>query len=361
MRACAHAMGSVLTTQVRSLITAARTQTLDHPSRPPVKRDWSAYDAAKTHELPDVLHLIGRFVDTASPFLAEPPRPGRPRTPLNDVCKALLAQSYLRTSNRVAQGQCTALGATIGLTKTLGHKTIERAYGDARVLAVLREVFRLTNVPVQGLEKVFSVDGSGMPTSVTDHYASSRSRQKTADRQEGEWPASHSARVYNVAVIGVQHKLLAAWRATTDPHARELAQFPHVFQEAKENHPAMTQLLGDGLYAGRPQVQLVADGGVQPRFLPRRNITLKRMGCDAWVTMLVAMAREPQQWFSQYHMRSISETGFSVINDGARIRKRLPVRQETESFLKAVVYNLRRLAQLRYHLGIEPLPTPPRP
>ena len=39
-------------------------------------------------------------------------------------------------------------------------------------------VFKLTNEPVRGLEKVFSVDGSGSPTSVKQNYAQDRERQR---------------------------------------------------------------------------------------------------------------------------------------------------------------------------------------
>lgn len=348
-----------LTQQVRGLIAAARTRTLPYRERPAPKVDWSAYDAAKTMELPDVVRLIRRFVEVADEGLRParpvvPPR-GRHRTPAADVAKVLLAQAYLGKANRIAQGLGDALGPRLGVAAAFSYKTIERGYGDPAVRRILEEVFRLTNVPVQGLERVFSVDGSGMVTCVRDNYAAARARQGAGDRAAGAWPREPATRVYNLAVIGVTYKLLAAWRPTTDAHARELAHFPAAFAEAKSNQPGMGVLLGDGLYAGRPQVQLVAAAGVLPRFLPRRNVTVKRMGVGAWVEMLVSMARNPDQWFTTYHGRSISETGFSVTNDGARIRKRLDGRKQTESFLRGVVYNIRRLAQLRYLVDLMPL------
>lgn len=348
-----------LTQRVRETITAARTRTLDYQPRPEPKADWSAYDAAMTKELPDVIRLIRRFVDTAVANLAPPrrvvPRMGRPPTNPSDVAKVLLAQAYIGKPNRVAQGLGDALGPRLGIASTFSYKTIERGYDNEAVTLILQEVFRLTNVPVHGLETAFSIDGSGMVTSVRDNYAAARARQANGDRSKGGWPKGSAGRVYNVAIIGTRYKLLAAWRAATDEHARELAQFPDALAQARENQPGMEMLLGDGLYAGRPQVQMVAEAGVVPRFLPRRNVTLKRFGVDAWVEMLLSMARDPQQWFIDYHMRSISETGFSVVNDGVRIRKRLDARKQTESFLEGVVYNIRRLAQLRYLIDLAPL------
>ncbi|MGH9891696.1 MAG: hypothetical protein ACREA0_06885 [bacterium] len=361
MRVCAHVgFGGRPVDRVRSVIVKARTRTLEYEPRQSPETDWSAYDAAMTRELPDVLRLIRRFVDVAVENLGAPEpavRPmGRPTTPPADVAKVLLAQAYLGKANRVAQGFGDAFGPRLGIRASFSYKTIERGYENPAVRLILHEVFRLTNIPVQGLERVFSTDGSGMVTSVRDHYAGARSRQRATDRGQGAWPSAHAPRVYNVAVIGVKYKLLAAWRPTADAHHKELAQFPHVFQQALENHPDMEMILGDGLYAGRPQVALVAKAGVTPRFLPRRNVTLKRLGVDAWVTMLMDMVRDPQHWFWDYHARSISESGFSVINDGVRIRKRLDHRKRTESFLEGVVYNLRRLAQLRYLVNLAPLP-----
>jgi transposase len=349
--------GVALQQWVRGVIAQVRAGTFEYESRPPPVRDWSAYDAAKTGELPDVLRLIRGFVELAEQNLRPPEVPvgprGRPRTAAADLAKALLAQSYVGKANRIAQGLCEAVGPRLGLSCSFSYKTIERGYDDDRVIRILWEVLRLTNVPVQGLERVFSVDGSCMVTSVRDNYAAAREHQR--GRSSGAWPDSSSARVYNVAIIGVEYKLFAAWKAATDPHARELAHFPAAFEQAQTNQPGMGMLLGDGLYAGRPQVGLVARAGVIPRFLPPRNATLKRLGCGAWIEMLLTMAREPQRWLSEYHGRSISECGFSVTNVGPPMRKRLAARKETESLLRALVYNIRRLAQLRYLVGLMPL------
>lgn len=358
MRVCAH-VGGKLTERVREIVAAVRDRKFDYQERPEPEIDWSAYDAAATSELPDVLRLIRRFAETAEanrrPTRPAPRPLGRPRAPAVDVAKAILAQAYLKKANRPAQGLADAFGPRLGIAGAFSYKTIERGYANPDVVLLLEEVFRLTNLPVRGLERVFSVDGSGMVTSVRDNYAAARAKQRGTVREAGDWPGQSSSRVYNVAVIGTEYKLLAAWRATTDPHHQELAQFPDVFGQAIANHPGMGMLLGDGLYAGRPQVDLVAKAGVVPRFLPRRNTTLKRLGVDAWVTMLVAMARDPQRWFSEYHLRSISETGFGVINPDVRIRKRLDARKRTESLAHALVYNLRRLAQLRYLIDLAPL------
>ncbi len=350
---------------VRKLIAASREGTLDYRHRDPPKTDWGAYDRAQIHEMADTLYLIRLLVDEAARRIeARHPklrgRRGPSPTSASDVAKVLLAQEYFRVPNRVAEGLLEIFGEKLGLTEGFGYKTIERGYGRKAVREILDEVFDLTNEPVQGLERIFSVDGSGSSTSVGRHYASSRAKQKDGGKQKGAWPGTEEARpspyVYTVSVVGVQYKLLSSHWVNCDRHVGELAAFPTVMRETKVLHPQMAMVLGDGLYAGRPMVRLVAEMEAVPRFLPRRNVTMKRQGVKAWGEMLLDMARDPQKWFSEYHLRSLSETSnFVRKNRQGKLRKRLEGRKLTEEYLHGVGYNVRRLAQLRYLEGIQPL------
>ena len=350
---------------VRKLIAASREGTLDYRHRDPSKTDWGAYDQAQIHEMADTLHLIRILVDEAARQVQArtPKRKGRrgpSPTSAADVAKVLLAQEYFRVPNRVAEGLLEIFGEKLGLSEGFGYKTIERGYGRKAVREILDEVFELTNGPVQGLERIFSVDGSGASTTVGHHYASSRAKQKEAEKQKGAWvEGSTTVRapyVYTVSVVGVHYKLLSSHWVNCDRHVGELAAFPTVMRETKTLHPQIAMVLGDGLYAGRPMVRLVGELGAVPRFLPRRNVTMKREGVKAWGEMLLDMARDPPKWFAEYHLRSISEaTNFVRKNRHGKLRKRLEGRKVTEEFLRGVGYNIRRLGQLRYLEGIQPL------
>jgi len=359
MRVCAHVRSAeTMRDLVREILTANRNGNLRYESRPKPRTNWTLYDAAATQELPDVLRLIEAFTQQAATIFPATPQRGSGRRPIprHLVARALLTQSFLELANRPAQGATQALKHHEATA--FSYKTIERGYSDPIVRQVLDEVFRLTNLPLRGLETTFSIDGSGMTTAAGDHYASARAKQKTADRRTGQTPPATTHRVYNVAVIGTKHKVLASWITNAAPSHSELAAYPAALRQAKTQQPGMTKLLGDALYGNRPQVKLASDLDITPHFLARRTTSLKRMGVDEYVTMLLEMARDPQAWFREYHMRSISETGFSILNDTQRIRKRLDGRKQTESYLKAIVYNLRRLAFLRYLIHLTPLPGP---
>jgi len=340
-------------TLVRKLIDSARRGEMDYEGRPPPKVDWTAYDLAQTRELADMVAMIRELVDAAETRLRErrKRRPGRPATPAADIAKVLLLQAYLEVPNRVAQGLVLLFGEKLGLSREFSYKTIERGYDRRAVRRMLDEVFALTNEPVRGLERVLSVDGTGLPTSVKQNY------ERDARSKEGRGALGY---MRAVAVIGTSFKLFAGWRSTEDPAGSELALFPDALREARAHQPGMAVVVGDGIYAGRPQCRLVGELGAVPRFLPRRNATLKRFGVREWVDMLQAMARDPQAWFADFHLRSLSETGFSVLkNRKGPLRKRLSVRKETEGFLDVVAHNIRRLNQLRYLAPYLPIPAFP--
>ncbi|MGI0053478.1 MAG: hypothetical protein ACRECR_04365 [Thermoplasmata archaeon] len=77
---------------------------------------------------------------------------------------------------------------------------------------------------------------------------------------------------------------------------------------------------------------------------------MKSRGVSGWRPSYWGLIVNPQGWLADYHMRSVSEVvwGAITIRQPRKILKRLGVRQETEATLRAVTYNLRRLAYLRW-------------
>ena len=353
---------------VRKLITAAREGSLEYEHRPPTKVDWGLYDLAQTREIADTLELTRHLVDAAEARLLSRAgrrarKRGRPPTPAADIAKVLLMQTYFGVPNRVAEGLLSLFGEKLGISREFSYKTIERGYDRAAVNRILDEVMTLTNEPVRGLEKVFVPDGTGMPSSGKENYAEKRARQSEKTREAGGWPEEGAKGtgeapppperkrrpVFGAGIIGAKSKIWTSWRGSCNPHVGELSHFGPNLARTKELHPEMEMVLGDGLYAGRPMVAMVAGAGAVARFLPRRNATMKREGVKAWMDMLLDMANDPQKWFGEYFRREAVETGNSMVkNRKGPLRKRLDRRKETETYLRFVQHNVRRLAQLRW-------------
>ena len=350
---------------IRKIVTAAREGVLAYEERRPLPRDWSAYDVAQTREIADTLEITRHLVDLAEDRLASRQQRrarqrGRPPTPASDIAKVLLMQTYFGVPNRVAEGFLLLFGEKLGVSREFSYKTIERGYDRTAVNRILDEVVALTNVPIQGLERVFAPDGTGFPTSRKENYADKRQRQSSETREAGAWPQLQAGTpyrqpVYGTAMIGTRFKLYTGWIGSAEGHASEVGHFPALLARTKALHPGLTMIVGDGAYAGRPQCDLVVQAGAVPRFLPRRNLTLQAHRSRGWVPMLMDMMRDPQKWFREYYQRESAETGFSMVkNRKGALRKRLGRRKETEAYLRIVQHNVTRLGQLQWVANILP-------
>jgi hypothetical protein len=78
----------------------------------------------------------------------------------------------------------------------VSYKTLENAYGDADVIAILNDVFFLTQLPVMKLEHDFSMDGTCHPTTIKQNWESSKDEiLRLAGKKEGFRQGQEEARV----------------------------------------------------------------------------------------------------------------------------------------------------------------------
>ena len=344
--------------RLRATVSRVRERTFPYQRRPRSPFPWHEYEWGLRRESENVADLVRGLVDLHTARFSQPllprPRGGRPPVPLSDLLRALLWQSYRSLPNRGAEADLRLMGPRLGVRQAFCYKVVEKAYSDPRVVRALGELLALTNLPVLGREEVFSPDGSGFPTSVKQHYASARSRQRGAEREEAGLlppPVGHHDWVYNVAMVGVRYKLIAGWTSWTDHTQGELSAFPEVFRQTRELHPGMRRMTGDGGYSARWVVGMLHEAGVEARILPRRNVTLRSHGTPGWIAAHWGLITDPQRWLEEYHQRSAAseaEWGALKARHPGKIRKRREERRVTEARLRGLTKNLRRLAYLRW-------------
>jgi len=190
---------------VRAFVISVRDRKFPYVHRDPGKVDWALYDAAQCTEAADMLALIRELVDRATARVdarryCPPRRRGRPPTSPSDIAKILLAQSYLAVSNRVAEGLVHLYSNNLGISRTFSYKTIERAYDREPVTEILEEVITLTNIPLQGLEKCFSIDGSGTPTRTRQNSPTTGSVNASATRRTLLTPTRSPSRTTTMSI-----------------------------------------------------------------------------------------------------------------------------------------------------------------
>jgi len=346
--------------KLQETISQIRKGEFPYKTKEQKKVDFTKYNIAQINEIADVLETIRNIVDQAYQRLQDSniikKGPGRPSIPIKDVVKVALMESYFGVSDRVSEGFLRLFREKLGVSSNFSYKTIERGYDPERSKELLDEILKITNELGNSKEKKFSIDGTGDPCSTKVNYESKRAQQrkdkedKTSNMHTDAFPGKKRDFQYSVFSIGTTTKVIGGF-ATTDDHSKgELSFFKEVVEETIDNCPRFDTLCGDGIYASRVACALLEEAAITPFFMPRSNVTFRSRGVRSWMSMLISLTENPQQWLEAYHDRSISETGNSMLKrrESTKIRKKLSARKATQAALKFMVHNIRQICYLRY-------------
>lgn len=360
--------------ELRKTIKSIRDGTFEYDNRDPKKTNWVKYDFAQIKEMSYYLENLRDIVEEADKRIQErtlPKKrgPGRPPIVSSDIAKVLLLQTYTASPNRIAEGLLLLFREKLRISEHFSYKTIERGYDREAVNEILDEIVQITNESLEGKESTFSFDGTGFSASNKENYAAKRQMQnskkndkkseaKCSEQNNDSFPESNSKMGFSYAVmgVGVQYKLISGMAVSPDHSIGETTLFPEAFNQTLVRHPNLENVLGDGIYGIRWITDLVSGNNATPYFLPRSNVTFKSKGYSGWYNMLFSLWGDTQNWLEQYHMRSISETVNSMIKCrfGNTLRKRIDSRKKTETILKLVAHDVRRVGYLEVFGEIEP-------
>ncbi|KXA88663.1 hypothetical protein AKJ57_06520, partial [candidate division MSBL1 archaeon SCGC-AAA259A05] len=222
------------------------------------------------------------------------------------------------------------------------YKTLERAYDNPYVAMILREVFEMSQEPVEDEETEFSPDGTGIPNSIKNNWE----KEKDSD--------GRGAKEFTqmIAMIGTTHQLLSSVRFPDNPRAHESPYFEPLLEETAERYAQISLVSADSGFLSRDNCDLVEEYGGKPRIYPKEGITLRREG--SWTDMLLDFIQNPQEWLRGYHTRSNVESGFSTFKRHflSPLRKCIQRRRKTEAFARACDYNLKRASYVRRQEGL---------
>jgi transposase len=362
--------------ELRDIVKKVRDGTFEYKNRDKSEINWAKYDYAQIKEMADYLNNIRDIVNEAdnrirSRTIPEKRGPGKPETNPADIAKLLLLQTYTESPNRVAEGLLFLFQEKLGISEHFSYKTIERGFDREKVNIILDEVVAITNECVKDDEKDASFDGTGFSASNKENYAAKRQKQNSKKSRTKSQPAeddqsndsfpvtnltSNKGFSYCVMGVGVKHKLISGMSVCANHSIGETTMFPEVYYQTLQSYPNLENVLGDGIYSARWITDIVAKSNVIPFFLPKSNVTFQSKGFAGWYDMLFSLWKDPQVWLEQYHMRSISETVNSMVKCrfGATIRKRLDPRKETETRLKLVAHDIRRIGYIEALDDIKP-------
>ncbi|MDP7976867.1 MAG: hypothetical protein RAK25_07055, partial [TACK group archaeon] len=325
------------------VLSSVRSRTYPYKVRPKQKRNWALYDEAQEHEYPDVLGLTRDVVDEAanSYRLVRHDATGKSGYSADDIAKMLLAQQYEGRSDRVTMGYLSLVGRYLGIHNYTGYKTLENAYSDYGVMAILNDAFFITQQPVIMAEHEFGIDGTCFSTTIKAHWESAKDQILGGKGKQFEKA---------VLAAGTTFKIIPA--VTHSPTSNESPYLRPLFNQILYLYKMVKLMTADAGYISRENCDVIGSADAIPRIFPKKNVSY----WGPWREMTYEFIYDTPKWLEQYHMRSVIETVNSTLKRTmpSPIKKKLVVRKATEIAARICVYNLRQLVYLKYTRGIDP-------
>ena len=321
--------------EIRPDGTKAVTKTV----RVTYRQEWTAYNAAQTHEKEMVSELLRGLCDgIPSPQQTK----GRPRLPLSDVVFSAVVKVYSTMSGRRAMGDLRECQSQGRIDKAPHYNSIFHYLENPSLTPIFKSLVEESANPLRALETDFAVDSSGFSTS---NFIRWYDQKYGKLRSEHDWVKAH-------LIVGVKTNVVTGVEIT-DGYTHDSTQFAPLV-EATARRFEISEVSADKAYLAKRSLELIHAVGATP-YIPFKSNS-NGEGPELWRRMYHCFQFNRAEFLAHYHKRSNVETAFSMIKAkfGASVRSRKRPAQVNEVLCKVICHNLCVLVQSIYELGIEP-------
>jgi transposase len=310
------------------------------------RQEWSAYNAAQTHEKDHVAALLR---DLCSVVDNPVQKRGRPRLPLSDAIFCAVMKVYTGMSARRAASDLRDLAAKGLIDKAPHYNSVLNALENPDLTPFLTALIEESAAPLATLETDFAADSSGFSTSIYDRWFDHKYGREVT---RSHWLKAH-------IMVGTRTNVVTGVEVT-DSRVHDARMLPALLDTSAKRFD-MKRVSADKGYLSQLNVQAISDHGAEPFIAPKVNT---RFGVHrdsngwknhTWNKMLSYYRYRRDDFLAHYHRRSNVETTFHMIKAkfGSRIRSKTEVAQVNEVLCKILAHNLCVIVQSVYELGIE--------
>ncbi|MDA1010619.1 MAG: transposase, partial [Chloroflexi bacterium] len=233
------------------------TETVTEAIRVTYSQNWSAYNAAQTHEHERFLPLLRELCDG----IEQPEqRMGRPRLPLADVVFALGVKTYSTLSARRATSLVRDAAARGLMDAAPSYNSALRYLESADMTGVLTSLIEESAKPLAAVEADFAIDSTGIGTTT---YRRWYDHKWGKERSAQAWIKVH-------AMTGVTTNIVTAIKATAD-ESSDAPQLPELLARTAENF-TVREVSVDKAYSSRRNLRAVVSVGATP-YIPFKSGT----------------------------------------------------------------------------------------
>lgn len=227
----------------------------------------------------------------------------------------------------------TLVSKLLHMKKLPGHSVIARGMNQLS-MSYIRKVSKYITLNLRRRGIIAIVDSSGFSVKSSSKWFDIRIR-RISDKKD----CIKLHIVIDAENLAILHFTVTDWK-THDSNE---------FQRLINYLPQLNKVIGDKGYSSRKNCQIVADKKGIPYLAFRVNTTTMARGCSAWKISFNAYMDNPENWMTNYHMRSVIESVFASIKQcwGSEVRSRKSWLRRKELSIKVVAYNVKRVLYLK--------------
>jgi transposase len=321
-------------TTITETVTVQKTVQRTYP------QNWSAYNAAQTHEKEQFLDLLRDLCGGVTEL--ERPKTGRPRLPIQDAIFAACFKVYSTFSGRRFMSDLRDATAKGYLSRLPHFNSIFNYLENPDLTPILRAMITETSLPLSAVESDFAVDSSGFTTS---RFIKWFDHKYGAPRQQHEWVKVH-------LMCGVRTNIVTAVEIK-DKDASDTKLLPAMVDATARNF-TLNEVSADKGYGSVSNYKAVQRHGATPYIAFKSIHTGRSEGL--WQRMYHYWQFNRADFLQHYHKRSNVESTFSMIKAKFRdhVRSKTPVAMVNEVLCKIICHNICCLIQESHELGIDP-------
>ena len=310
-------------------------------------QQWTAYNAAQTHEGEHFERLLRALCDG----IQQPPQDGRGRRRhlLSDVVFSLAVRTYSMKSGRRFMSGLMEAKADGCVARAVSYNSGFDYLENPALTSTLKALIADTAEPLKAIETDFAADSTGFGTTTYDRW------------YDAKWgkPKSAARFIKTHIMTGTKTNTITAVEATITPSS-DVRQFPYLVAETAKRF-TVKEVSADKGYSSHSSYRAVdAVGAAAYIHFQKRATGLPdtRWGFDPlWNKMHAYYHFQQADFMAHYHKRSNVESTFSMVKAkfGGSVRAKTPAAQINEVLLKILCHNIVVLVASMYELGIEPI------
>jgi predicted nucleic acid-binding Zn finger protein len=323
------------------------------PERKSYAQPWAQYNAAQVNERG---HFNRLLTDLCATLPEKQRKPGCGRKPVSyrDGLFSAILKVHSTFSARRFSGELKEAHENGYIGRLPHFNSVLNVFDDAAVTPLLKDMVRVSALPLAAVETKIAIDSSGFSASKFDRWFDEK---HGTPRSRQVWVKAH------IATGCLTNCVIAA--DVLDSYTGDSTQFPPLVKESAASFPEL-DFVADCAYASGENFQLVDDLGQKLYTQFKRNATGGIGGVYGKMFHLFSFKKD--EYLKEYHARSNIESTFSAVKRifGDSVRSKNLTAMKNEVYAKFVAHNLRCLIMEMYVLGIDPrfatgctnLPTP---